>query len=81
VDLPLSYAQERLWFLDRLAWRGPAYNIAGTLKLQGVVDAAAVAASVTELVRRHEGLRTRFVSAVSGEGLQVVDPPAEVGVP
>ena len=79
--LPLSFAQERLWFLDQLEVTGSAYNIANALRMSGVLDVAALERSLTELVRRHESLRTRF-EAVDGIGVQVIDPaePVKLGL-
>ena len=58
--LPLSFAQRRLWFLDRLDPGGAAYNIALAVELEGHLDAAALEAALGEIVRRHEILRSRF---------------------
>src|SRR6185369_12562155 len=55
ADLPLSFAQERLWFLDRLQ-PGPAYDIPLALRATGRLDVAALAAALGEIVRRHEVL-------------------------
>ena len=74
---PLSAAQERLWFLDRLVPENPAYNIAAGIELRGPLDREALRASLGDLVERHEVLRTVFV-AVRGRPLQVV---REVGTP
>jgi len=57
---PLSFAQERLWFLDRLSPGLPLYNIPVALRLAGPLDAAALARALTAVVTRHEALRTRF---------------------
>ncbi|HEX8272004.1 MAG TPA: non-ribosomal peptide synthase/polyketide synthase, partial [Longimicrobiaceae bacterium] len=62
-DAPLSFAQERLWFLDRLQPGSAAYNLAGALRLRGALDAAALRRALHEIVRRHEALRTVFVEA------------------
>ncbi len=73
VDLPLSFAQERLWFIDQLAPGSPMYNLATTLRLRGHLDAGALDGALREIVRRHESLRTRFV-ARDGIPRQVIDP-------
>ena len=59
AQLPLSFAQERLWFIEQLEPGPPVYNMPAALRLQGRLDPAALARSLTELVRRHESLRTR----------------------
>src|SRR6185436_4005963 len=58
--LPLSFAQERLWFLDRLAGGSAQYNLPAALRLIGALDAAALERALGEIVRRHESLRTVF---------------------
>ncbi|HEU4403667.1 MAG TPA: amino acid adenylation domain-containing protein, partial [Polyangiaceae bacterium] len=57
---PLSFAQERLWFLDRLSPGNPAYNVPLTLRLRGPLDAGALEAALGALVERHDVLRTVF---------------------
>jgi amino acid adenylation domain-containing protein len=69
--LPLSFAQQRLWFLDQLAPGGTAYNLSGRLHLEGRLDTAALEASLNEIVRRHEALRTIF-STRDGEPVQII---------
>jgi amino acid adenylation domain-containing protein/non-ribosomal peptide synthase protein (TIGR01720 family) len=59
--LPLSFAQERMWFLAQLEPDSPAYNIAGACVLQGQLSAACLQQAVDVLVARHEPLRTAFV--------------------
>ena len=71
-ELPLSFAQERLWFLDQLGLVGGAYNTAIALRLQGNLDVRALERSLAEVIRRHESLRTRF-QAVEGAPVQVID--------
>ncbi len=79
---PLSFAQQRLWFLDRLAGgASPFYNIAVALGLRGPLAPAALAAALTEIVRRHEALRTTFRAGAGGETVQVVHPPSAFPLP
>ncbi|HEX2188744.1 MAG TPA: amino acid adenylation domain-containing protein, partial [Longimicrobiaceae bacterium] len=78
--LPLSFAQERLWFLDRLRPGTAAYNIPLALRVRGELDAAALARALEETARRHEALRTTF-SEVDGRPVQTVRPPAPVPLP
>ena len=76
--IPLSWAQQRLWFLDQLdPAASVAYHIPAGLRLQGKLDKAALKASLDRIVARHEVLRTRFVSQ-DGRAFQQID-PAHVG--
>ncbi|HEV2845900.1 MAG TPA: condensation domain-containing protein, partial [Thermoanaerobaculia bacterium] len=78
--LPLSFSQERLWFLDRLEGGGPAYNIFAAVRLAGRLDAVRLRDAFQGLVRRHESLRTRFAET-GGSPAQVIAPVLEVGLP
>ncbi len=80
VPLPLSFAQQRLWFLHRLDPAGLGYNVPFPLRLRGAVDSPALRRALDELVRRHEALRTVF-AAVDGRAAQVVLPPAPAALP
>ena len=72
-DLPLSHAQQRLWFLHRLDPSNGAYHMPAGLDLQGRLDRQALQAAFDQLEARHESLRTRFVE-VNGEGRQRILP-------
>ncbi|GAA3463935.1 amino acid adenylation domain-containing protein [Saccharothrix longispora] len=78
--LPLSYAQQRLWFLDRWADGRPVYNAPLVLRLRAALDVAALRRALDDLVARHEVLRTRY-PAENGVPHQVVEPPAPVPLP
>ena len=69
--LPLSFAQQRLWFLEQLEPGSPLYNCPGAAHLKGSLDVDALEASLNEIIRRHESLRTRFAT-VGGEPVQVI---------
>ncbi|WP_172381790.1 non-ribosomal peptide synthetase [Streptomyces sp. MNP-20] len=75
--LPLSLGQEGLWYIDQLGAHDMAYNVRTDLRLRGELDEPALRRALGELVRRHESLRTRYVSE-NGVGHQIVDPPGEV---
>ncbi|HEX5725480.1 MAG TPA: condensation domain-containing protein, partial [Longimicrobiaceae bacterium] len=71
--LPLSFAQERLWFLDRLEPGSTTYNIPAAWRLGGALDEAALERALGEVVRRHEALRTVLAEA-DGSPVQVIAP-------
>ncbi len=78
--LPLSYAQQRLWFLHQLDPHSAAYNSPAALRLQGRLNVAALEATFTHLVSRHEVLRTVFAT-VDGQGCQIIHPPRHQTIP
>jgi amino acid adenylation domain-containing protein len=72
-DLPLSFAQQRLWFIDQLGPGNFAYNFPAAVRLKGPLNAVALERSVNELIRRHEVLRTTFAT-VDGRPAQIIAP-------
>ncbi|HEY2292939.1 MAG TPA: amino acid adenylation domain-containing protein, partial [Thermoanaerobaculia bacterium] len=78
--LPLSFAQERLWFLHILAPESPVYNMSAAIRLHGRLDAAALAAALSEILRRHETLRTTFRATATG-AVQEIQPWAPLPQP
>ena len=84
TDLPLSYAQEQVWFMDRFAPGLPNYNIPHAIRVRGPLDPGALREALLRLTERHEALRTRLVPvdlAAGGEGaIQVIDPPTPVAL-
>ncbi len=77
---PLSFAQQRLWFLDQLQPGNSLYNEAAALLLQGSLNVSALKQSFNEIVRRHEVLRTTF-TLVEGQPVQVVAPSLTLALP
>ncbi|HOR01271.1 MAG TPA: amino acid adenylation domain-containing protein [Anaerolineae bacterium] len=78
--LPLSFAQQRLWFLDQLEPARPFYNLPTAVRLRGALSVAALERSLNEIVRRHEALRTRF-AATGGHPTQVIAPSLTIDLP
>jgi amino acid adenylation domain-containing protein len=78
--VPLSFAQQRLWVLDRMDPGSPVYNVPAAVALSGPLDGAALGRALDALVRRHEALRT-VVRTRDGEPVQVVEPAAPVPLP
>ena len=74
---PLSFAQQRLWFLAQLEPRSPAYNILSATQIEGPLDTAALEESLTEMSRRHETLRTTF-AAEDATPVQLIHPSTEL---
>jgi amino acid adenylation domain-containing protein len=74
---PLSYAQERLWFLDQLAVGNPMYNLSSATRLTMPLNAVAIERTLNEIVRRHEALRTTF-QMVNGSPVQVIAPSLQL---
>ncbi|NEO29945.1 MAG: amino acid adenylation domain-containing protein [Symploca sp. SIO3C6] len=78
--IPLSFAQQRLWFLHQLSPDSQSYNMLDALRLEGSLDIVALEKSLNELVRRHEILRTTFPT-VDGEAIQHIAEPTAFTLP
>lgn len=77
---PMSFAQQRLWFLDQLEPDSAFYNMPGVVRLCGALQLPALEASFNEIVRRHEVLRTTF-AMVDGQPVQVITPQQQHSIP
>jgi amino acid adenylation domain-containing protein/non-ribosomal peptide synthase protein (TIGR01720 family) len=77
---PVSFAQQRLWFLHQLAPDTPSYNCGGALRFRTTINADLLRRSVNEIVRRHEVLRTAF-QVIEGRPMQVVSGTVEIALP
>ncbi|WDD36885.1 amino acid adenylation domain-containing protein (plasmid) [Nostoc sp. UHCC 0926] len=75
AELPLSFAQQRLWFLDQLQPLSAFYNVPVALHLVGTLEVAALQQSLQEIIHRHEALRTNFIK-VDGKPTQVIQTQA-----
>ena len=79
-EMPLSFAQHRLWFLDRLEPNSPFYNIPENYRIKGPLKADILQKTINEIIRRHEILRTKFVT-VDGKPAQQIQKQLEIAIP
>ncbi|WP_442949189.1 amino acid adenylation domain-containing protein [Nostoc sp.] len=79
-NLPLSFAQQRLWFLAKLEPNSPFYNIPAAVRLQGQLNQEALQQSFNEILRRHEGLRTNF-HTIEGQPVAVISSATPLPLP
>jgi amino acid adenylation domain-containing protein len=79
-ELPLSFAQQRMWFYEQLSSGASAFNMASGVRLKGALNVAALEQTFGEIIRRHEALRTVFPE-VNGEPGQVIQPPDRFHLP
>jgi len=79
--LPLSFGQQRLWFIDQLEPGSAEFVMPTRVRFDEDVAVAALTAALTSIVTRHEVLRTRLAAGPDWEPHQVVDPPADVPLP
>ena len=77
---PISFSQQRLWFLDQLELGNVAYNIPVAIRLKGVLHLPSLEQSVNEIIRRHESLRTTF-DALDEQVVQVIHAPEPLTFP
>src|SRR5262249_22254881 len=75
--LPLSFGQQRLWFLDQLEPGSPLYNVPAAVRLRGRLDVKALERSLDAVAARHEAMRARIV-LVDGQPAKVFDGPAHI---
>jgi amino acid adenylation domain-containing protein len=80
-NIPLSFAQQRLWFVVQLEHTSPFYNEFVALRLSGQLNISIFKQSLEELIRRHEPLRTTFNTDSKGKPLQIIHPAAEISLP
>src|SRR6185369_14352836 len=78
--MPLSFAQQRLWFLNQLEPNSSFYNCPGSIRLTGKLDAIAFDQTLNEIVRRHEILRTSF-PMIDGQPVQSIAPAQHINLP
>jgi amino acid adenylation domain-containing protein len=79
-DVPLSFAQQRLWFIDQLEPGSPLYNVPKAFRISGRLNIQSLEQSLNEIVRRHEVLRTTF-SAIGGQPVQKISPSLRISLP
>ncbi|MDJ1181650.1 non-ribosomal peptide synthetase [Roseofilum casamattae] len=80
AEIPLSFAQQRLWFLDRLEGKSATYNIHRAIRLEGSLNVAALEATLGEILHRHEVIRTTFQDN-NGTPFQVISPSYNLNLP
>ncbi|MBZ5494659.1 MAG: amino acid adenylation domain-containing protein, partial [Acidobacteriia bacterium] len=78
--LPLSYAQQSLWFINKLKGTSSEYNLLFGLKIKGALDRVSLERAINTIVERHESLRTRF-EEIDGEPVQVIEPGLRISMP
>src|ERR1044072_6990513 len=77
--IPLSFAQQRLWFIEKLEPGTAVFNMPTAIRLEGSLDVEALERALSEILRRHETLRARF-SEVDGRPVQTIDPAEPLNI-
>ncbi|MBA4495176.1 AMP-binding protein [Paenactinomyces guangxiensis] len=78
--VPLSFAQQRLWFLDQLEPNSPIYNMPFAIRIKGILDRKMLEKALSEIILRHKALRTTFLE-VDGEAVQKIHHPSNIKLP
>ncbi len=78
-SFPLSFAQQRMWFLDQMEPGSPVYNIPVAWKISGDFDIAIFKKALDAIIKRHEILRTNFVT-IAGKGMQVISQKSQIAI-
>ncbi|NBD17974.1 MAG: amino acid adenylation domain-containing protein [Cyanobacteria bacterium] len=79
--LPLSFAQQRLWFLDRLEPDSPAYNLAAKVNIEGPLNVRAMEQTINAIIQRHEVWRTNFTANEQGQPRQIIASTRTIAIP
>ncbi|WP_339511805.1 non-ribosomal peptide synthase/polyketide synthase [Pseudomonas sp. RL_15y_Pfl2_60] len=79
--LPLSFEQQRLWFLEQLSAGGGEYNVVSAVQLEGDLNSQALKTALNRLVQRHEILRSRILRDADGELIQLIEPQVDIELP
>jgi hypothetical protein len=79
-SLPLSFAQQRLWFFDQLEPESSYYNVPLAIRLKGILNPSVLEQTLNEIIRRHESLRTTFAT-VDREPVQIIGSPSALKLP
>jgi len=80
MNLPLSFAQQRMWFLNQIEGENAAYHLAGTIKITGALQVDVLEQSFREIIQRHEALRTTLKN-LDGQPIQVISPTVTFTLP
>ena len=78
--IPLSFAQQRLWFLDQLQPGNNQYNLPTLMKITGLLNTQALECALNQIIARHEVLRTTIVTDAEGQAQQIIAPPLKLSL-
>ncbi|HIK08630.1 MAG TPA: amino acid adenylation domain-containing protein [Trichormus sp. M33_DOE_039] len=80
-NIPLSFAQQRLWFIQQLEKNSYVYNVPCVLRMQGYLQISALETAINELRKRHETLRTYFTTNSEKQPIQIIEPWQPISIP